>query len=268
MTEFRVLGGFEVLSGEYVCTIAAPKLRQILALMALSANQVVHLDLLIDELWSENPPKSAISTVRTYIYQLRKIITRELDRPESELLCTRPPGYLLRVAPEQVDANVFRRLAEQGRERIECGQYDEASKILGQALDMWTGPAMADVAVGRVLRERLIPLEEQRLHALELRIQADLHLGRHRELVGELRSLVSAHPLNEWFRGQLISALSRSGRRHEALQAYQDLRLTLTEELGLEPGPDLQRLHQEVLSVGYFPTREPRAFHELRAAGS
>ena len=88
------------------------------------------------------------------------------------------------------------------------------------------------------------------------------------ELIGELRSLVSANPLNEWFRGQLISALSQSGRRHEALQAYQDLRFTLNEELGLEPGPDLQRLHQEVLSVGYFPPRGPRAFHELRAASS
>lgn len=267
MTEFRVLGGFEVLSGERVCPITAPKLRQILALMVLSANQLVHLDVLIDELWREGPPKSAVSTVQTYIYQLRKIIAQEwLDESETDLLATKPPGYVLRVRPEQVDANVFRRLAEQGRDQLKNGRCEEAKATLGRALGMWTGSALADVTLGRVLMERVVPLEELRLHMLELRIQVDLQLGLHRELIGELRSLVAAHPLNEWFSGQLISALSRSGRRSEALEVYQALRGSLNDELGLEPGPELQRLHQEVLAVGYLP-HEPRAL-ELRATGS
>jgi DNA-binding SARP family transcriptional activator len=210
-----------------------------------------------------------VSTVQTYIYQLRKIIAQErLEAPGSELLVTNTAGYVLCLDPEQVDATVFRRLAAQGRAQFDGGHIEDARRMLGQALDMWTGPALAGVTRGRVLRQRLIPLEEQRLHVLELRIRADLQVGLYRELIGELRSLVAAHPLNEWFSEQLIWALSRAGRRHEALQAYHELRYTLNEELGLEPGPDLQRLHQEVLAVGYLPLKEPRGVPELRATGS
>jgi DNA-binding SARP family transcriptional activator len=121
---------------------------------------------------------------------------------------------------------------------------------------MWRGPALADVMLGRRLSERVIPLEEERLHVLQLRIQADLQRGLHRALIGELKSLVAAHPLNEWFSEKLISALSHAGRRSEALQAYQKLRHTLNEELGLEPGPELQRLHHEVLAAGYALVEE------------
>lgn len=269
MTEFRVLGGFEVRSGDRVCQITAPKLRQVLALLALSANQLVHLDLLIDELWDQGPPKSAVSTVQTYIYQLRKIIAQKgCEESGSELLATKSAGYVLCLDPDKVDANVFQRLASQGYAHLNNGRCEDARRVLRRALDMWTGPALAGVTRGRVLRERVIPLEEERLHVLELRIRADLRAGLHRELIGELRSLVAAHPLNEWFSEQLIYALSRAGRRHEALQAYHQLRRTLNEELGLEPGPELQRLHQEVLTVGYLPPGEPRGVRELRAAGS
>ncbi|HEX6472672.1 MAG TPA: BTAD domain-containing putative transcriptional regulator [Streptosporangiaceae bacterium] len=269
MTEFRVLGGFEVRRGDRTCAITAPKLRQLLALLALSAGRLVHLELLIDELWDHRPPKSAVSTVQTYIYQLRKIFAQEgLDEPGSELLVTETAGYVLRLDPEQVDANVFRRLAAHGRAQLDQGRHDEARTVLRRALDLWTGPALAGVPQGRVLRDRIIPLEEQRLHVLELRIRADLQVGLHRELIGELRCLVAAHPLNEWFSEQLICALSRAGRRHEALQAYHNLRCTLNEELGLEPAPTLQRLHQEVLRVGYFPMDDQRGVPQLRAAGS
>jgi DNA-binding SARP family transcriptional activator len=269
MTEFRILGGFEMRNGDHVCAITAPKLRQVLALMALSVNQLVHLDLLIDELWTQGPPRSAVSTVQTYIYQLRKIFAQKgLEERGSELLVTKSSGYVLQLDPEQVDANVFRRLAAHGRVHLDNGRFEEARRMLSQALELWTGPALAGVTRGRILRERIIPLEEQRLHVLELRIQADLQVGLYRELIGELRSLVAAYPLNEWFSEQLISALSRAGRRHEALQAYHDVRCTLNEELGLEPGPELQRLHQEVLAVGYRPLKDRRGIPQLRAAGS
>ena len=266
MTKFRILGDFEVLTGGRVRPIAAPKLRQVLALLVLSANRVVHLDLLVDELWSERPPRSAVSTVQNYIYQLRKIIKPDGGGPGP--LLTKPAGYLLRLEPERVDADVFRRLAAQGSARLRGGGFHEARRLLRQALDMWRGPALADVPRGQVIEKRIIPLEEQRLHVLELRIQADLEAGLHRELIGELRSLVAAHPLNEWFSEQLIVALSRVGRRSEALQAYQDVRRILNEELGLEPGPELQRLHREVLGAGYPPREEPHGVPEMRAARS
>jgi len=131
------------------------------------------------------------------------------------------------------------------------GRPDLGSKALRRALALWRGPALADVTLGRALEAHVIHLEEQRIRALELRIQADMELGLHRELVGELRFLVATNPLNEWFHRQLIWTLGHCGRRSEALQAYQQLRRTLNEELGLDPSPDLQRLHQEVLSVGH-----------------
>jgi SARP family transcriptional regulator, regulator of embCAB operon len=254
MTEFRVLGALEVVDGGRNCTPTAPKLRQVLALLLLCANQVVHVDFLIDELWGDEPPKSAVTQAQTYIYQLRKIIAREkLEETGRELLLTKPSGYVLRVDREQVDAFVFQRLAWQGRKHLENGTVDEAADALRRALNLWTGPALADVMPGRVLETHVVPLDEQRLHTLELRIQADLLLDLHRELIGELRALVARHPLNEWFHGQLITALSRSGRRSEALQEYQNLRATLHRELGLEPSPELQRLQQEVLRAGYPP---------------
>jgi DNA-binding SARP family transcriptional activator len=252
MTAFKVLGALELLNGERICTPTAPKLRRVLALLLLCANQVVHIDYLIEELWGEDPPKSAVTQAQTYIYQLRKVITKEkLDAPGRELLLTKPPGYVLRVEPEQVDAFVFQRLVWQGRKSLENGDIETAAETLRHALDMWTGPALADVTPGRVLAAHVVPLEEQRLRALELRIQADLRLGLHRELIGELRSLVATHPLNEWFHGQLITVLSQAGRRSEALQTYQDLRTTLNGELGLEPSPELQRLQHEVLTAGF-----------------
>lgn len=254
ITEFKVLGGLEIVSGNRLCAPTAPKLRQVLALLLLCANQMVHVDHLIEELWGEDPPKSAMTQAQTYIYQLRKVIAREnLEQPGRELLLTKPPGYLLRVEPEQVDAFVFQRLVWQGRQHLDNGEAEGAARVLRQAIDLWTGPALADVTPGRILRAHIVPLEEQRLRALELRIQADLRLGLHREMIGELRSLVARHPLDEWFHGQLITALNRSGRRGDALQAYHNLRTILTHELGLEPSPELQRLQQEALTMGFSP---------------
>jgi DNA-binding SARP family transcriptional activator len=166
---------------------------------------------------------------------------------------------VLQVDPKQVDWFAFQRRVWHGRKSLESGDVPEAARAFRQSLELWRGPALADVSMGRVLEAQAVALEEHRLRALELRIQADLRLGLHRELISELKYLVASHPLNEWFHGQLIAALSHAGRRNDALQAYQNLRATLSGELGLEPSPDLQRLQREVLSSGYPHPRASQA---------
>jgi SARP family transcriptional regulator, regulator of embCAB operon len=255
--QFRALGPLEVVCGDRVCTPTASKPRQVLALLMLCANRVVNIDLMIEELWGMHPPRSAVATTQTYIYQLRNIITRERPGRRGADLVTRPSGYVLAVDPDQVDAFVFQRLVRCGRRQLENGNLVEATEVLRRALDMWRGPVLADVVQESILGAHTVPLEELRLRTLELRIQADFRLGLHRELIGELGSLIAAHPLNEWFYEQLIIALGRSGRRSEALQVYQNLRQTLSQELGLDPSAELQRLQHEVLNG--FSDRIPSA---------
>lgn len=251
MLRFQVLGPLEVFDEDRVCTPTPPKVNRVLALLLFRANQVVSIDSLIEELWGEHPPQSAIGTAQTYIYQLRRFLDPRDDRaPEQEWLITKAPGYLTRVSGHQLDVTAFEALSRQGRQLLERGHPEQASHLLRRALDLWKGPILANIRRGGLLEAHAIHLEEERMRTLELRIQADAELGRHRELIGEMRSLVAIHPLNEWFHGQLIVALSHSGRRGEALQAYQDLRLVLSNQLGLDPQPELQRLHQEVLSHG------------------
>lgn len=230
-------------------TPTAPKARNTLALLLSRVNEVVEIPALIDELWSENPPRSAVTTTQTYIYQLRKMLCRALGADAARtLLVTRAPGYWLQIDEELIDARVFERLAGEGKCLLAAGRPDEAARRLQQALDLWRGPALSDVSTGLVLEAHVVQLEEMQLSALQLRIQADMQLGRQRELVPELRSLVAAHPLNEWLHAQLITCLKHSGRRGEALQAYQALRRVLDDELGLQPSLSLQRLQQYVLS--------------------
>lgn len=251
MLKFQVLGPLEAIDGSHLCTPTPPKVRRVLALLLLRANQVVSMDALIEELWGEEPPLSAVGTAQTYIYQLRKILDPHGTQAASgEWLVTKPPGYLMRLAPSQLDAVDFETLSWQGRQMLDNGRPEQAAILLRRALDLWKGPGLANVRLGRLLEAHAVHLEEQRMRTLELRIQADAELGRHRELIGEMRSLVATHPLNEWLHGQLIVALSRSGRRGEALQAYQDLREVLSEQLGLDPQPELQRLQREVLTLG------------------
>lgn len=251
MIKFQLLGPLEVMDGDRVCTPTPPKVRRVLALLLLRANQVVPVDALIEELWGEDPPLSAVGTAQTYIYQLRRLLDPYgVHADGREWLVTKPPGYMLRVTPQQLDSSEFEQLSLQGRHLLEQGKYEQVSDVLAQALKLWRGPSLANVQIGRLLEAHVVHFEEQRMRTLEMRIQADAELGRHRELVGEMRSLVSTHPLNEWFHGQLIVALSRCGRRGEALQAYQNLRVVLSDQLGLDPQPELQRLQREVLAHG------------------
>jgi SARP family transcriptional regulator, regulator of embCAB operon len=247
---FNVLGNLEIVQNGRSITPSPPKVRRVLALLVIRANQVVHPDLLIDELWSQTPPKSAITTLQTYIYHLRKLFANEgLDPPDGALLLTRLPGYTLHVPGHALDAELFERLTREGHDQLERGLPNRAAAVLREALSLWTGPALANVSLGSQLEAHAVALEERRIHALQLRIQADMEMGRHREIIGELRLLTAAYPLNEWFSSQLITALACAGRRSEALHVYQKVRAVLRSELGLDPSPDLQRVQRDVLAA-------------------
>jgi DNA-binding SARP family transcriptional activator len=249
MVRFKLLGSLEISNSGRTCAITPPKVRQVLALLLVRTGKLVQVDSVIEELWADAPPRRASNTVQTYVYQLRKIIDQEGLAPAGrELLFTQPFGYQLQIAPEQLDICVFEAEVAEGRRMLDAGQPERASQRLRQALDLWTGPPLADVVQGNLLSTHALHLQELRMRALELRIQTDVHLGRDRDLIGELRSLVARYPLHEWFHGQLIGALARAGRRAEALAAYSELRALLNRELGLDPSPELQRIHQEMLA--------------------
>lgn len=249
MPRFNILGNLEVVHDGRCMTPSPPKVRSVLALLVVRANQVVHPDSLIEELWGQSPPKSAMTTLQTYIYHLRKIFAEgQLTAAYGEeLLVTRLPGYILRIPKHGLDAEVFDRLVREGQDQLRRGCHARAARLLQEALSLWTGSALANVPLGSELEAYAVALEERRMHALELRIQADMELGRHRELIGELRMLTAAYPFNEWFSSQLITALAQTGRRSDALHAYQKMRAVLRSELGLEPSPDLERAQRDVL---------------------
>ncbi|GAA2382206.1 hypothetical protein GCM10010420_00010 [Streptomyces glaucosporus] len=250
--EIRVLGPLTAVERGVSIVPSAAKPRQILALLALQADHVVTVPTLMEEIWGENVPRSAATTLQTYILQLRRRIAVALEddptREAKDVLVTQHGGYLLQVQPGQVDVQEFEQLAASGRAAYDAGDDRVASELLGRALAMWHGPALVDVRVGSVLELEVLRMEEDRMAALERRIDADLRLGRHTELVPELRVLSARHPMHENFCAQLMVALHRSGNSWRALEAYQRLRGTLIEELGMEPSPKLQRLHQAVLS--------------------
>lgn len=268
---FKILGPMEVTHAGRVCTPTATKVRWTLAFLLLRANRIVDTASLIDELWGDHPPRSALTTMQTYIYQLRKIFSQVAARDDRAVprILTRSPGYTLQIDDEALDARVFERLLNQGRDLLDSGNPEEASRTLRSALDLWCGPALADIPAGRLLEAHVTHFDELRIKALGLRIRADRQLGRAAELLPELRSLVSSHPLNEWFHGELIKALTATGRRGEALQAYQALRRILHDELGLEPSPAMRRLHQQLLTgdsppIPVIPSQERRSPASVR----
>ncbi|MEU0130764.1 MULTISPECIES: AfsR/SARP family transcriptional regulator [unclassified Streptomyces] len=251
--EIKVLGPLTARENGVSIVPTAAKPRQILSLLALQSDRVVTVATLMEEIWGEDIPRSAATTLQTYILQLRRKIAAALDgdpaRQAKDVLITQHGGYLLQVQPGQVDAHEFGQLAASGRAAHEAGDHHAASELLGRALGMWKGCALVDVRIGTVLELEVLRMEEDRMAALERRIDADLILGRHTEIVPELRVLVARHPMHENFCAQLMTALHRSGGAWRALEAYQRLRVTLVDELGLEPSARLQRLHQAVLSA-------------------
>jgi DNA-binding SARP family transcriptional activator len=249
--DIKVLGRLTAeLNGVSVVPSAA-KPRQILALLALQPGRVVTVPTLMEEIWGEDIPRSAATTLQTYILQLRRKIAVALEgdpsRQPKDVLVTQHGGYLLEVHPGRIDVQEFEQLHASGRDAHAAEDHRTASELLGRALDLWQGPALVDVRVGGVLELEKLRLEEDRMAALERRIDSDLRLGRHAEMVPELRVLAAKHPMHENFCAQLMTALHRSNNAWRALEAYQRLRGSLVEDLGLEPSPRLQRLHQAIL---------------------
>jgi DNA-binding SARP family transcriptional activator len=238
--EFRILGPLEVWDGGSEVSVRGRKPRALLAVLLLHANEVVPPDRLIDDLWGEDSPERAAAALRVNVSRLRKALPQDV-------LTTRSPGYVVRIEPDELDLHRFERLVDEGRSLLARGLAADASEQLRDALSLWRGPALADFAYENFAQAAIPRLEEIRLAAVELRIDADLALGRHAELVGELEALVAEHSLREHLRMHLMTALYRSGRQAEALDAYQGARSALVDELGIEPSTALQELERAIL---------------------
>jgi DNA-binding SARP family transcriptional activator len=219
----------------------------VLALLLLHANEVVSKDRLINELWGDSPPESAANMLQGYVSRLRKTLEPGSHRGEHEVLVSLPPGYVLQIRPDQIDAERFERLTGEGKQLLNDGDADAAADRLRAALALWRGGALDDLAYEEFARADIDRLDESRLQTLEDRIDADLALGWHDRLVGELRELVDRHPLRERLHAQLMAALYRCGRQAEALEVYRDARRALRDELGIEPGPALRELERAIL---------------------
>jgi DNA-binding SARP family transcriptional activator len=246
----RLLGPFAAELNHRPVTPSAAKQRQIMALLALNAGRVVTVSALTEELWGDYPPLSSATTLQTYILQLRNRLAAAVPGRQEirQLLSTRHGGYLLDETACQIDIDQFGRLARAGRAAAETGDPGAASELLARALALWRGPALVDVHLGRILELEATSLEETRLGVLERRIEADLALGRHTDLLGELTLLAARNPMNENFCALLMTALYRSGHVARALEAFRRLQAVLREELGIEPCPRLRRLQHAVLS--------------------
>lgn len=251
--DIEVLGALSVREHGISITPTAPKPRQVLALLALHADRVVQVSSLIEELWDDEPPRSARTTLQTYVLQLRELIGEALakageeDVTAKDILVTLPGGYRLDTRGGRVDFREFEQQAGAGYRAMDAEDFTGAARRLREALSLWTGSALADVTAGSRIDLEVKRLEEARLCALDQRIEADLRLGRHRELLSELTVLVNRHQMHESLHGQFMVALHRSGRRGEALSVYQRLRTTLVRELGLEPSAMISRLQRSIL---------------------
>lgn len=238
--EFRLLGPLEVVDGASPVLLGNRKQRALLARLLLDANRAVAADRLIGDLWGDNAPASAPKMVQIFVSQLRKAL------PDAVLL-TRRPGYVVSVSRDAVDVNRFNRLRVEGRAALEAGDAPAAAALLVQALGLWRGPALAEFSEPFAEAER-IHLEELRLTCLEDRIEADLALGRHDDVVAEVTALVAEHPFRERPHRHLILGLYRAGRQAEALEAYERFRRALDQQLGIEPSPELKGIQRKILN--------------------
>jgi DNA-binding SARP family transcriptional activator/Tol biopolymer transport system component/tRNA A-37 threonylcarbamoyl transferase component Bud32 len=238
--EFLILGPLEVADDGRKLALGGPKQRAVLAYLILRANRVVQADLLIDGLWGEEPPESARNTLQTYVYRLRKLLGE--NRIEG-----RDGGYVLVAAPDEIDGVRFELLVKEGKASI-ASDPAAAAAIFADALSLWRADALADVTEEPSLRGEAARLEELRLAATEHRIAAEIAMGGHSTVVSELESLTARYPLRERMWANLMLALYRSGRQAEALSTYQRARQVLGDELGADPSPELQRLHEQILT--------------------
>ncbi len=263
MLQFGILGPLEAMERDSPLSLGGAKQRAVLAILLLHRGEAISSERLIEELWGDRPPATAAKTLQGYVFHLRRALG-------DGVLHTRRAGYELELAPDQLDADEFARLASEGRAALNGGDPTAAARRLRDALGLWRGPPLADFAYESFAQAEIARLQEARLAALEDRIDADLELGGQEQLVGELGALVCEFPLRERLRSQLMLALYRSGRQVESLAVYRDARETLVHELGLEPGQSLQELEQAILrqdpQLGQSARRLPPPRAPRRAA--
>ncbi len=260
MVEFALLGPLEAREGDEPISLGGPKQRAVLAILLLEAGRVVSQDSLIESLWPDGPPPTAVASLQNFVAQLRKALG-------GGVIETRPPGYVVRLEPEQLDVARVRSLVDSAR----ASEPVQRAVLLDQALALWRGEPLAEFRYESFAREEIARLEEFHLTLVEERAEAKLAIGGHAEVVPELEALVLVHPLRERLRAQLMLALYRSGRQAEALEVYREGRELLVEELGLEPSPLLRGVHasilrQETFAVGRGAIPEAEHFEEVAAA--
>jgi DNA-binding SARP family transcriptional activator/class 3 adenylate cyclase len=242
--DIRILGPLEIQTGGVRLTYGGEKRGALLALLLLNANRVVSTDKIIDELWGNEPPGSGAKAVQVRVSQLRKSFA---DAGIDELIATRAPGYVVELGPDELDLHRFERLVSESDDAFADADPGRAAALLREAIELWRGTPLAEFASAPFALAAGARLEELRLAAVERRIEADLALGRHGDVVGELESLIREHPFRERLRAQLMLALYRSGRQADALDAYRAARRELSDELGIEPGQALQDLERAIL---------------------
>jgi DNA-binding SARP family transcriptional activator len=251
--DIKVLGSLHAEVNGVSIVPSAGKPRQILALLALHPGRVVPVPTLMEEAWGTDLPPSSLTTLQTYILQLRRMLSAamgpQVAASAKDVLATRHGGYLLQVPAEAVDVYRYEPMVTEGRKAFEDGKDEQAARLLRQALQLWQGPALVDVRVGPVLEIEVMRLAQSRLVAQERWIDAELRLGRHVEMIAELTDLIARHPQHEGLHSQAMVALYRSGRQAAALDIYRKMRQRLIDELGVEPSPQLQRMHQAMLAV-------------------
>lgn len=243
--DFRILGPLEVRVDGVSLPLGGAKQRALLGVLLVHLGEAVSADRLIDQLWGESPPPTARNTLQVHLSRLRRLLAT--SNGDSPILVRNDHGYFLAIDPEQLDARRFVGLISEGRAALADGDARGAAEKLTEALALWRGPALADLAYAEFAQTEIAQLEELRLEATETRIEAELARGGSSDLVPELEALIHRHPLRERLRGQLMLALYRAGRQADALAAYRDARRALTEELGLEPSASLKALERAIL---------------------
>jgi YVTN family beta-propeller protein len=264
--DYRLLGPLEVSANGGAIEIGGLKQRALLAILLLRANQPVSRDVLVHQLWGDNPPAGAQHSLEVYISRLRKTLEPAAG---GRVVLTRPGAYLLRALAGQIDINRFERLAGEGRRALEANAPGRAAAGLRGALALWRGAPLADFSIEPFAQVEIARLDELRCGATEDRIEADLALGRHAAVVGELEALIAVYPLRERLYQQLMIALYRCGRQAEALAVYRSARRALVEELGIEPGPGLQRVERAILEQDVLlePPARPGGAQAIAPAG-
>lgn len=269
---YRVLGTVGIDQDGRHYSLTAMKPRTILSLLMLNANEIVSTSAILEELWGSRPPNSAYNTLHTYIFQIRRWLCKTLGAGSSwvtnERLVTEPGGYILNVPEEKLDLNQFEHYVRLGTTAARRADYQEAIRFFDLALGLWGGGQPVKPRATGLIQAKLTRLHERRLLATEQRIGAELALGRHREVIGELSSLVINHPMHESLHAKLMIAFYQSGRISDALDVYRRLRRTVVEDLGLEPSRETRCVHEAILSSDARLNSYPETAAMLAGAGS